>query len=191
MGSRNDFACEVITRTRKGHLACQLPAQPEFRVGTFSQQGRQSSAPLMKRVIAKLRAHGDPGGDASIAAQNPSDIAFERIYDEWFEHVSRWVAALGASEADREDLVQDVFIVAHRRLASFDGGNLAGWLYQIARRKVRDYRSLAWVKHFGGASRARAAAPALVEWRHQVRFARGGVVGAMELQDFRLRQPRF
>jgi RNA polymerase sigma-70 factor (ECF subfamily) len=25
---------------------------------------------------------------------------------------------------------------------------LAGWLYQIARRKVRDYRSLAWVKHF-------------------------------------------
>jgi len=63
------------------------------------------------------------------------------------------VAALGASEADREDLVQDVFIVAHRRLASFDGGNLAGWLYQIARRKVRDYRSLAWVKHFFAASR--------------------------------------
>jgi RNA polymerase sigma-70 factor, ECF subfamily len=107
----------------------------------------------MKRVSPKPRAHGDPGGDVSIAAQNPSDIAFERIYDEWFEHVSRWVAALGASEADREDLVQDVFIVAHRRLASFDGGNLAGWLYQIARRKVRDYRSLAWVKHFFAASR--------------------------------------
>jgi RNA polymerase sigma-70 factor (ECF subfamily) len=50
-------------------------------------------------------------------------------------------------------LVQDVFIVAHRRLTSFDGGNLAGWLYQIARRKVRDYRSLAWVKHFFAASR--------------------------------------
>lgn len=80
-------------------------------------------------------------------------MSFERIYDEWFDHVSRWVAALGASEADREDLVQDVFIVAHRRLASFDGGNLAGWLYQIARRKVRDYRSLAWVKHFFSASR--------------------------------------
>ncbi len=88
----------------------------------------------------------------SIAAESPSDVSFERIYDEWFEHVSRWVAALGASEADREDLVQDVFIVAHRRLSSFDGGNLAGWLYQIARRKVRDYRSLAWVKHFFASS---------------------------------------
>ena len=104
-------------------------------------------------MSAKLRAHGAPGGDVSIAAESPSDASFERIYDEWFEHVSRWVAALGASEADREDLVQDVFIVAHRRLASFDGGNLAGWLYQIARRKVRDYRSLAWVKHFFAASR--------------------------------------
>ena len=104
-------------------------------------------------MSAKLRAHGAPGGDASIATESPSDASFERIYDEWFDHVSRWVAALGASEADREDLVQDVFIVAHRRLASFDGGNLAGWLYQIARRKVRDYRSLAWVKHFFAASR--------------------------------------
>jgi RNA polymerase sigma-70 factor, ECF subfamily len=89
----------------------------------------------------------------SITAKSPSDLSFERIYDEWFDHVSRWVAALGASEADREDLVQDVFIVAHRRLSSFDGGNLAGWLYQIARRKVRDYRSLAWVKHFFAPSR--------------------------------------
>ena len=101
----------------------------------------------------KLRAQGAPGGAVSSPAQSPSDVSFERIYDQWFDHVSRWVGALGASEADREDLVQDVFIVAHRRLASFDGANLAGWLYQIARRKVRDYRSLAWVKHFFAASR--------------------------------------
>lgn len=101
---------------------------------------------------AKLRAPGAPSGDVSITADSPPDISFERIYDEWFDHVSRWVAALGAPEADREDLVQDVFIVAHRRLASFDGRSLAGWLYQIARRKVRDHRSLAWVKHFFAAS---------------------------------------
>lgn len=101
----------------------------------------------------KLRAQGALGGAVSSAAESSSEVSFERIYDQWFDHVSRWVAALGASEADREDLVQDVFIVAHRRLASFDGGNLAGWLYQIARRKVRDYRSLAWVKHFFAATR--------------------------------------
>jgi RNA polymerase sigma-70 factor (ECF subfamily) len=89
----------------------------------------------------------------SIAAESPSDISFERIYDEWFDRVSRWVVAFGASEADREDLVHDVFMVVHRRLSSFDGENPAGWLYQIARRKVRDHRRLAWVKHFFGPSR--------------------------------------
>lgn len=78
----------------------------------------------------------------------PPAISFEALYDRWFHDVSCWVRALGARDADRDDLVQDVFIVAHRRLASFDGENPAGWLYQIARRKVRDYRRLAWVKHF-------------------------------------------
>jgi len=74
-------------------------------------------------------------------------VAFARIYQEWFPHVSRWVRTLGARPSDHEDLVQDVFTVAYRRLDDFDGGNIAGWLYQIARRKVRDYRRLFWVQH--------------------------------------------
>jgi RNA polymerase sigma-70 factor (ECF subfamily) len=39
-------------------------------------------------------------------------------------------------------------------LADFDGQNVAGWLYQIARRKVRDYRRLLWVKHLFASSNA-------------------------------------
>lgn len=78
------------------------------------------------------------------------DEVFERIYDEWFEHVARWVRALGVRNADVEDLVQDVFVIVHRRLSSFDGQNLGGWLYRIARRRVRDYRQLVWVKAFFG-----------------------------------------
>jgi len=54
---------------------------------------------------------------------------------------------MGGPEADREDLVQDVFLVVHRRLPDFDGQNVAGWLYQIARHRVRDFRRLLWVKH--------------------------------------------
>lgn len=73
-------------------------------------------------------------------------LAFEHIYEQWFPHVSRWVLTLGARRSDYEDVVQDVFTVAYRRLDEFEGSNIAGWLYQIARRKVRDYRRLAWVK---------------------------------------------
>ena len=42
--------------------------------------------------------------------------------------------------------MQDVFAIAYRRLGDFEGGNIAGWLYQIARRKVRDHRRLFWVQ---------------------------------------------
>jgi RNA polymerase sigma-70 factor, ECF subfamily len=106
--------------------------------------------------VNKPRACTAPGGAASCTAPDgeapsdagPPEVSFEQLYDRWFYDVSCWVRALGARDADRDDLVQDVFLVAHRRLASFDGENPAGWLYQIARRKVRDYRRLAWVKHF-------------------------------------------
>lgn len=72
--------------------------------------------------------------------------SFEGLYHQWFRQVSRWVLALGTRPADYEDVVQEVFTVAYRRLAYFDGSNVAGWLYQIARRKVRDYRRLSWVQ---------------------------------------------
>ena len=33
-----------------------------------------------------------------------------------------------------------------RKLSSFDGKNLSGWLYRIAQRTVRDYRRRAWFR---------------------------------------------
>jgi RNA polymerase sigma-70 factor (ECF subfamily) len=77
-------------------------------------------------------------------------VSFEALYVDWFAPVCAWVRGLGVPDADRDDLVQDVFLVAHRRLADFDGQNAAAWLYQIARRKVRDHRRLVWVEHFFG-----------------------------------------
>jgi RNA polymerase sigma-70 factor (ECF subfamily) len=103
-----------------------------------------------------LQASVAPDNDASCAISALEDhneasspvIRFEELYDAWFHQVSCWVQAMGARNADRDDLVQDVFMVVYRRLTSFDGQNLGGWLYQITRRKVRDYRHLAWIKHF-------------------------------------------
>jgi RNA polymerase sigma-70 factor, ECF subfamily len=81
-------------------------------------------------------------------AEPPSSLDFRAIYERWFDEVSVWVRAMGGPAADREDLVQDVFLVVHRRLPDFDGDNLPGWLYRIARHRVRDFRRLLWVKHF-------------------------------------------
>lgn len=89
--------------------------------------------------------------DADSIVDTKSDagkLTFERIYDERFGEVVRWIRAFGGRSADIADLAQEVFIVAFRRLPQFDGQNVGGWLYQITRRKMRDYRRLAWVKHF-------------------------------------------
>jgi len=101
-------------------------------------------------LVSKLRAESAPAEAPSPVGEAPSALSFEVLYDRWFEEVSRWVRALGAAEADRDDLVQETFLVVHRRLSDFDGQNVAGWLYQIARRKVRDHRRLLWVKHIFG-----------------------------------------
>jgi RNA polymerase sigma-70 factor (ECF subfamily) len=111
------------------------------------------SAPLDQSrnvLVNKLRAEVAPVETSSPEGTSPSDLSFEGLYERWFADVSRWVRALGGAEADRDDLVQEIFLVVHRRLSDFDGHNVAGWLYQIARRKVRDHRRLLWVKHLFG-----------------------------------------
>jgi RNA polymerase sigma-70 factor, ECF subfamily len=72
--------------------------------------------------------------------------SFEAVYDRWFDDVSRWVRAFGGLDADLDDLVQEVFLIVRRKLPKFDDRNLAGWLYRITQRTVRDYRRRAWFR---------------------------------------------
>lgn len=72
---------------------------------------------------------------------------FAEIYQQWFGVVCTWIRAMGGPEADRDDIAQEVFLVVRRRLIDFDGTNLAGWLYRITQRQVRDFRRRAWFRH--------------------------------------------
>lgn len=103
-------------------------------------------------LVSELRVPAAPAEGPPVSGGTPAELPFDALYDRWFADVSRWVRALGARDADRDDLVQDIFVVVHRRLPDFDGQNVAGWLYQIARRKVRDHRRLLWVKQLFGSS---------------------------------------
>ncbi|HEY2406489.1 MAG TPA: RNA polymerase sigma factor [Polyangiaceae bacterium] len=89
----------------------------------------------------------EPGG-AQAPGRMPGRAVpdFATLYDVWFDHVARWLKALGAPERDHEDLAQEVFLVVRRRLPEFDGHNVAGWLFQISRRQVLRYRRLRWVQ---------------------------------------------
>ena len=66
---------------------------------------------------------------------------FDEVYDENFPFVWRSVRRLGVVDSAVDDVVQDVFLVVHRRLASFQGtGAMRSWLFGIAVRVVKDLR---------------------------------------------------
>lgn len=69
---------------------------------------------------------------------------FDSLYRQWAPRVRQWVEAKRVS-ADAEDLVQEIFVIAHRRLSTFDGRRPGAWLFQITRRKVRDYWRSRWL----------------------------------------------
>ena len=66
---------------------------------------------------------------------------FEALYREYFRFVWRIVRRLGTDPQLVDDVVQDVFLVVHRRLGDFQGRSSAKtWLYGIVRRVVADHR---------------------------------------------------
>ena len=83
---------------------------------------------------------------ASLPLVAPTTLDFTSVYDRWFDEVQRWVASMGAAEADVDDLTQEVFVIVDRKLPRFDGANLPGWIYGIARRVVARQRRRLWVK---------------------------------------------
>jgi len=76
--------------------------------------------------------------------------------------VASWAAWLGGPELDaaaREDVVQEVFLIVHRQLASFRGeSRLSTWLYRITANVVRHRRRKdRWRRLFVGWRDERAA----------------------------------
>jgi RNA polymerase sigma-70 factor, ECF subfamily len=75
-------------------------------------------------------------------SRSPPDLA--AIFDEHFDYVWATMRRLGVHEADREDLVHEVFLKVHARLADYDGNRpLRPWLFGFAYRVAADHRRLA------------------------------------------------
>jgi RNA polymerase sigma-70 factor (ECF subfamily) len=77
-------------------------------------------------------------------------VNVEDLYRLHARTVARWAARLGGPDVDVEDVVQEVFLVAKRRLREFTGeGSVTTWLFRTtanvtaaARRKRRLWRWL-------------------------------------------------
>jgi RNA polymerase sigma-70 factor (ECF subfamily) len=76
------------------------------------------------------------GAGGRVTDRDDDALAFDAVYDRYFDYVHRLVARL-AGTSDPDDLVQEVFLVVHRRLRGFEGrASLTTWLFRIAYRVV-------------------------------------------------------
>jgi RNA polymerase sigma-70 factor (ECF subfamily) len=68
-------------------------------------------------------------------------LDFDALYEEHFPLVWRTARRLGVPESAAADVVQDVFLVVHRRLADYDGQTpVKYWLLGIVTRVVTGHR---------------------------------------------------
>jgi RNA polymerase sigma-70 factor (ECF subfamily) len=122
-----------------------------FRPPTALDRRFRSANPISSGVdqLIPWSNGGSAASEVTRAKEHP-EHSFDWVYRVCFSDVARWVRALGAKDSDVEDLTQEVFIIVRRKLASFDGLNLQGFLYRIAQRTVRDYRRSAWFRNLLG-----------------------------------------
>lgn len=78
---------------------------------------------------------------ASCAAPVRAMPSVAELYREHFQFVWRSLRRLGVRESSVEDALQDVFLVAHRKLATFEGrSSHRVWLFAIAIRVAAEHR---------------------------------------------------
>lgn len=81
------------------------------------------------------RAAAEPGPESGVLP------TFEAVYEAHVDEVWRAARRLGVGPASLEDIVQEVFIVVHKKLAAFEGrSSLRTWLYGITLMVVRNHR---------------------------------------------------
>lgn len=81
---------------------------------------------------------------SSAPAIQSADEVLASAYSEYFNHVWHTLRRLGVVSRDLEDAAQEVFIIAHRRLATFDRERpIRPWLSGIAWRVASDERKRA------------------------------------------------
>lgn len=101
--------------------------------------GREAS-PRPPLVVVDA-APGLKAAALAVAATAAARPAFDAIYEEHFDFVWRMARRLGVPESSADDVVQDTFVVLHRRLSEYDGETpMRRWLAGILSRVVSDHR---------------------------------------------------
>jgi len=103
---------------------------------------------LMRSFVQLVSASEPEGAPSSsvttrapIATRVEAELPFEELYEAHVDFVWRNAARLGVDEGTVDDVVQQVFLVVHRRLAERPReAPIKAWIFGILTHVVRDYR---------------------------------------------------
>jgi RNA polymerase sigma-70 factor (ECF subfamily) len=130
--------------------------------GDTPQKGRDDEVlPQAQKASTRMADAAPPA-----ARDKPT---FARLYRDHVQQVARWAARLGGPALEVEDVVQEVFMIAHRQLEKFRGDSLVStWLFSITHNVVRHRRRKENLRRFllvaaQGESRDRPLRPTPVE----------------------------
>lgn len=99
-------------------------------------------SPLNKDHVAEA----DPSPSGRVLS-HPVSMSLREIFDANVAFVWRTLRHFGISDADVDDVCQEVFVVVHRKLPGFEGRSaLRTWLYGICFRVAKDHRSRAYIR---------------------------------------------
>ena len=86
-----------------------------------------------------------PSAEPETPLESPAPVTpdFDELYEGYVDFIWRSVRRLGVSEAAADDVVQQVFLVVHRRLPEFShAASVRTWIFGILLRVVREHRRL-------------------------------------------------
>jgi RNA polymerase sigma-70 factor (ECF subfamily) len=95
----------------------------------------------MKQAYAHLRPAFDEAIVASPSGETAHGLEVRTIYREHTRFVWLSLQRLGIHPSDLDDVAQDVFMIVHRRLDTFDRrARVSTWLFGICMRVAANYR---------------------------------------------------
>ena len=143
-----------VARSRRAVAEWSVPGEHALRRGAESADGERASGRNLRDLLSR-----EPRGDRAPRDPAASDegqslpLRFDDVFRRHAPYVGAVVLQLIGRPGDVDDVVQDVFIQAHRGLSNLrDPAAVRPWLRRIAVRRSRRWLRKRWVRRWFGES---------------------------------------
>ncbi|HMI89601.1 MAG TPA: sigma-70 family RNA polymerase sigma factor [Polyangiaceae bacterium] len=143
-----------VARQRRAMAEWSVSRETALRRPAESADGEQESGRSLRDLLSKAGRGGQLLREPATSDEGQSlPLCFDDVFRRYAPYVGAVVLQLIGRPGDVDDVVQDVFIQAHRGLAKLrDPAAVRPWLRRIAVRRARRWLRKRWVRRWFGES---------------------------------------